>query len=1370
MDKRRTPRYAVSLNALVHPSVGRSWLCSIRDFCSGGMLLAEQDSGRKRSLPGIAQNETVGIHFSVPGPKGDQHFRLEGKIVRVMDSGVGITFARGMDEDALKALMSLSNTQPVNSKPPQPGSRSQGAQGGNRTGGLSQLPDGTTGITMADARKVIAVIRKEVARILPEMSSAFFGYMDQELLSLARDAKSNAVQSDYFAAMSNLEKAKKSISQSFASEILDQIDNPRDLAKLLEERKAAESERKQKQASRVKLSLVNTDEFEDWLAVANIISRSERVYERYLTDIQTRLGMLVDSWGHNEANPLGTAVFCHAFDNAIRRVDLSRDIRQRVYSGFESKAVPLFRKLYIAVTRMLEESGIFPDLDDDFITPGAVIKTAEKPPEAVKKKEEPALELPKEENKAVPKEPAKPLAAAPKRTPPPAQDDDDEPDELREEIEQLRARLEERQGARQRAREEKRGRDRENGVAPTAARKTRKTARGDIGEAVSNIYSTVRNLIGRDSRELQLEDDDDDVELVQLHEVQELLSSLRTEFQSSDSRIPVRKRLQEQAISGGRNRRIPAAALESLGVVENLVDSIEDDAMLSGTAKDWIRQLELTLDKVATNNDDFLSVENPHRALDVINQLARLGSADSGGIRRNVDEIVSYINDNFDSDPNVFDEALDKLKPLVDRQSRAFSGNVQRTVKASEGQQTLINAQRAVVEEMNGLFSGREVPEVLLKLLMPGWRNLLVNTHLRQGRESSDWRQQIQAIEQVFQYLDGKESPDAPDYIPPEKLVDQIERGLDSIAFEPGQRTPLLNTLRRYIVEGEDHTKIPRIELPEAMIATTLGFGEVGEKEGRRQELRQKNEEDDEWRRWLDRAEGIHVGEWLEIKEDKAQQDEIAIVAWTDEEHTTFVFVNRRGVKTHELVVEDLATRLKDGRARILDEADIPLTDRASHRMLQNMHNQLTHQATHDELTGLINRKEFERQLQRVLGLAKRNDLNHLVAYIDLDQFKVINNSAGHDTGDRLLKEMAHLLQDHLGNGPTILSRLGGDEFGLLIENCERETGLSVVKQLTDVIKGFRFKTGAVTHTLTASCGVVVVDSEIESVSGILSGADSACFAAKDAGRDRIHVYEANDSDMEHRRDVMEFVSQIDSAIKEDRFILNCQKIAPIDTDSGDHVHYEILLTVLDDKNEPMPPQDFIVAAETYNRMGVIDRWVIKNAFKFIASNILKFDNLGAFSINISGNSLTEDDFMEFVLEQFNETRLPTSKICFEITETSAIGRLDAAIEFMEKLKVTGVQFSLDDFGTGLSSYSYLRNLPVDFLKIDGIFVKDIKTNPNDYAVVKSINEIGHFMGKKTIAEYVEDDEILEILREIGVDFAQGYGIERKRPITELVS
>ncbi|MEX2489518.1 MAG: DUF1631 family protein, partial [Pseudomonadales bacterium] len=807
-----------------------------------------------------------------------------------------------------------------------------------------------------------------------------------------------------------------------------------------------------------------------------------------------------------------------------------------------------------------------------------------------------------------------------------------------------------------------------------------------------------------------------------------------------------------------------------------LVDTIERDSMLSSSAKGWIRQLELSLDKVATREgEEFLDMENPHEALEVVNHLARLGDAESPGVQRSVQQIIKNISENYDSNPNVFSEALENLKPLVDRQSRAFTGNVQRAVKASEGQQTLVNAQRAVISEMNDRLAGREIPEIVLKLLVPGWRNLLVNTHLRKGEESDDWQRHVRVLEQVFQHLDGSVDPkQSPDYMEPEELVEHIEEGLTSIAFEPGQRAPLVNSLRRMLTEADARQEMPVVEMDSDSVAETLGFASISEKDALREEIKDSQANNPQWSEWLSRVHRLYVGEWLQFERGSdaadAAEAEIAIVAWISEDQSNLVFVNRSGVKTHDLSSEEMALRLMDGSAKILEESDIPLTDRASHRMLQNMHNQLTHQATHDELTGLINRKEFERELQRAWGIAQRSHVDHLVAFMDLDQFKVINNTGGHEAGDQLLKELTEVLLARLPDGKIILSRLGGDEFGLLIEDCDRESGMSVVRQLCDAIRSFKFDWDGDSFTLSTSCGVVYMDANTSNVSSILTGADTACIAAKEAGRDRIHVYESGDEEMERRRDVMEFVAQIDSALAEDRFVLNCQKIAPIDPESEDHVHYEILLTVLGDDGNPLPPQDFIVAAETYNRMGHIDRWVIKNAFKFIASNVLKLEGLDAFSINISGNSMREEGFMEFVLDQFHETRLPTSRICFEITETSAIGSLEDAIDFMERLKVIGVKFSLDDFGTGLSSYSYLRSLPVDYLKIDGIFVKDLKTSPTDYAVVKSINEIGHFMGKKTIAEFVEDDEILEMLREIGVDFAQGWGVEKKMPITNLLN
>ncbi|MGK0396502.1 MAG: diguanylate cyclase (GGDEF)-like protein [Candidatus Azotimanducaceae bacterium] len=1400
MDKRRSPRYPISLNALVHPNEGRSWLCSIQDFCETGMLLVEQGSSRsRRSMPGIEAGGMVGIHFSVPNKNKEQHFRLEGKIVRAMDSGVGINFSTGMDDNAMTELLNYSNsmllsstgTSAVTSKiaaspvvdepqaaPAKPGSIKSAQAGSIKSArqvssitptsrtpashpaaksGASQpgkaasqgldldqemaaSPARKGPIKPAESKRIISAVRREVAKVLPEMNSAFFSYMDEELLKLARDAKTNAVQSEYFAAMSNLEKAKKSVGQSFSNEVLDQIDNPRDLDKLLDKRKAAETERKAKQAERrVKLSLVNTEEFEDWLAIANMISRSERSYEKYLQELRIRLGMLVDSWSHVEANPLGTAVFTHAFDDAIRKVDLSKEIRQKVYSGFEAKAIPLFRKLYVAVAKLLEDSQLFPDIDEDYITPMASRDRSPergKAPEPEKKVEQTAAQ--KTEQKDGTEDDADELA---------------EDFDLREELEELRNEV------RGRSRSQSSGRASDGASQRRGGRGRRNSdpgngGRKDIGQAISSLYSTVRGLVSRDAPQ-----SDYDGDFADFDDIRELLTKMEP------AALGQRQRASER-LSNAAGRPIAPEVMESLGVVENLVDSIETDNMLPGSVKDWVRQLELTLDKVATESDNFLSADEPHESLEVINQLARLGGAESGSVRRDVDSIVENITRNYDSDPRVFEDALQRLNPIVEKQSRAFTGNVQRTVKASEGQQTLANAQRAVVDELNSRLTGREIPEVLLRLLMPGWRNLMVNTHLRQGENSADWQRHVQALDQVVHHIDGTASPDGtPGYMAPQELVEYIEQGLDSISFEPGQRIPLVNSLRNLLVDGGAGEPVNMVEVPKDSVAEVLGFTDVDKKEIRRSTILDEWAEKPEWDRWLDRASNLHVGDWLEFK----GEEQVSIVAWCNEEATNFVFVNRRGVKTHDLMIEELAAKLAKNEAKVMEESDLPLTDRASHRMLQNMHNQLTHQASHDELTGLANRKEFERALERSIQSFKRDQATHVVAILDLDQFKVINNAAGHDAGDEMLKRISRLLEEGLADSEHVLSRLGGNEFGIVINNCAKDSGISVIRQLSDLVKANRFEWGKDVFSLTASFGVVYIDDSAEDALSVMRSADSACEAAKEAGRDRIQLFEPGDTELEKRRDIMSFVSQIDNALKEDRFVLNCQKIQPIVEGGDDHSHYEILLTVLDENDEPLPPQDFIVAAETYNRMGAIDRWVIKNSFKWIASNILKLDHLGAFSINISGNSLTEDDFMEFVLEQFNETRLPTSKICFEITETSAIGSLDDVVEFMEKMKVIGVQFSLDDFGTGLSSYSYLRNLPVDYLKIDGVFVKDIKTNPSDYAVVKSINEIGHFMGKKTIAEFVEDDEVLEILREIGVDFAQGYGIGKKIPITELL-
>ena len=1382
MDKRASTRYEVSLNALVHPSVGRSWLCQIQDFCDAGMLLVEQNGRPRRALPGINAGEAVGIHFSVPIPGKEQHFRLEGKIVRAMETGVGISFANGMPDDAFRCLSEHSGLKPA--KPDLPEKNSGAADSSSSKDGASstQAAFRPRGIKPDDARAVIATLRKEVAEIIPEMTAGFFGYMDNELLELAKNAKSNAEQSEYFAAMSSFEKGKKQVGEEFLNQVLNQIDEPRDLQTLLEERKAADEARKAKSQKKVKLTLVNTEEFEDWLAIANIIQRSERMYEKYLDELMQRMGMIVDSWSHAEANPLGTSVISHAFESAIQQVELSKEIRQKVYTGYENLVIPLFRKLYISSTKLMEDSGFFPDLDEDYISSNDEDeqKGVDQEPEEIEElvEEEIEEETPDEDDF---EELIDLNEDATESEPEPEADEVDDFEAEEDDFDEdflpppPRSRRRSASAQTQPAPAPKRSSRRRAGRQPVqsepvqAEQRARPERIDDVGEAIRSIYSSVRNLMAGNFGQTEEQYDDADVDYFEAEEVQDLLSTLEDEMMAADvsgQRVPVRERLlQTASLVGGR--RVAPETMRNIEVVENLVDTIDKDAMITGSSKNWIRQLELTLNKVAARDNEFLNEKNPHSSMEVLNQLASLGGAGSGSAKRAVDQIIEEVNTGYDEDPEVFDRALSKLQPLVERQNRAFTGNVQRTVKASQGQQTLVNAQRAVVSEMDTRYAGRQIPEVFYKLLMPGWRNLLVNTHLRQGEDSADWKKHVRALDQVFQYLDPDADPSSSaGYMEPEELLSHIEGGLDSISYEPGQRIPLINSLKEVIAGDVAPGDLPTVSLEDHSLAEDLGFSDVTEIEESRRKIREGKADDRNWQRSLEKAQNLHMGAWLEFTE-KAEP-EISIVAWISDEVTQFVFVNRRGVKTHDLTVEDLATFLQQGTARVLEESDIPLTDRASHRMLQNMHNQLTHQATHDDLTGLLNRKEFERELEIAVEDSMRTDAVHLCAYLDLDQFKVINNTGGHEAGDKLLIIIAELLSEKLAARDVRLSRLGGDEFGILILNCDADQGGQLMKSISDHVKAIRFDWEKDTFSLTVSCGLFYISQGTESTTDVMSGADSALIAAKEAGRDRIQEYKEDDSAMASRKDIMEFVSTIDRALDEDRFILNCQKIQPIDPDNPD-VHYEILLTILSEDDEPLPPQDFIVAAEQYNRMGAVDRWVIRNAFKFISTNMEKLDDLGAFSINISGNSLTEPDFMEFVLGQFNETGLPTSKVCFEITETAAIGNLDDVVEFMEKMKVIGVHFSLDDFGTGLSSYSYLRSLPVDYLKIDGIFVKDIKNNPSDYAVVKSINEIGHFMGKKTIAEYVEDDEILEILREIGVDYAQGWGVGMKVPIVQLL-
>jgi len=424
----------------------------------------------------------------------------------------------------------------------------------------------------------------------------------------------------------------------------------------------------------------------------------------------------------------------------------------------------------------------------------------------------------------------------------------------------------------------------------------------------------------------------------------------------------------------------------------------------------------------------------------------------------------------------------------------------------------------------------------------------------------------------------------------------------------------------------------------------------------------------------------------------------------------------------------------------------------------------LSYQASHDQLTGLYNRYEFERRLSQVLDIHKEKQ--HALCLFDLDQFKVINDTCGHGAGDEFLKKLSKTLLAKVRHG-DILARIGGDEFALVIRDCSLDQASVITATLLDTINYFQFVWQQHTFKVGVSIGLIPIDGNRLDVSELLMHADTACYAAKESGRNRVHLYNAKDSELIERQTEMQWVTRIHDAIEKDQFVLYAQAIVPI-KETGEK-HYELLIRLKDNDGSIIPPGAFLPAAEKFDVIDQIDLWVIETGFSLLAKSNKFLKQINFVSINLSGKSLTSASFLTKIIDLVNKTKLDPRKICFEITETAAIANLSVAIEFINKLKEFGFRFALDDFGSGLSSFGYLKNLPVDYLKIDGMFVKDMVTDAIDLEMVKSINNIGHVMGMKTIAEFVENDEILNKLEVIGVDYAQGYGVGKPLPLSELL-
>ena len=821
----------------------------------------------------------------------------------------------------------------------------------------------------------------------------------------------------------------------------------------------------------------------------------------------------------------------------------------------------------------------------------------------------------------------------------------------------------------------------------------------------------------------------------------------------------VKKRLAENGKAG---TQLGAKDNELIDITDRLFETLLEQVGVSHVLKKWLKRLKLSVLKVVLLDDSFFSDHN-HPARQVINQLARLAGTKrtpNRSVERSLEYFTSRIINEYTGDLQLFEELLIEINHLVSRQEEAFKRNAERVARAYDGQQRLIEARETIVAEINQRIRDKKIPKVLLSLLDEGgWRQLMLVTLLREGADSERFKESLSVVDQLLAWL-GETSEGTT------SVGDSLEKDLEAPTFltmidrelrATGQtsHSRIIAKLKEYLVEGKNPRLFPS-EPYTWVVETDQEYSAAASSPIHNEESKPSNS------RWHKRARMMVIGDWVEIIDEDNVAQRMRL-AWSGSKSFRFVFVDSQGMKDIDMSLDELADRMDNGKATLLDKEEVPVIDQGLHQMVQSVYEDLSNQASCDPLTGLLNRQSFERSLERTVADAIANQTAYIVCFLDIDQFKVVNNTYGHIAGDQLLKHVASVVRKSAGNMVTC-GRVGGNEFGMIFDRCAVKEGKVLCDNIRETVAESTFLWQENSLVVTVSAGLTEVDPSCDNIDTVMKKASVACNLSKEHGRNRVTVYTPQDRDQVHHDEMMTWIQRIDHSLEE-LLMLRCQEIRPVKRAAGRPSHYEILLGVYDEDKNLLPPVALIEAAEHFGRMSRIDKWVIHNTLRWMESNSDIVETVDGFSINLSGTSINEEHFLDFVLGELSATSVPRHKICFEITETAAITNLSDATDFIKVLKKTGCKFSLDDFGTGLSSYAYIQKLPVDYIKIDGVFIKNIVNNQKDQALVKSINELAHFMGMETIAEFVENEEILSVLKLIGVDHAQGYGVRRPIPL-----
>ena len=1159
-------------------------------------------------------------------------------------------------------------------------------------------------------------LKEYISEVLPE----FLNQLDDILLKDADRQKNDAAQHPFFDAIAHFKRHRKSLPETVIGTLVsDALDIVRGRYKPAAQTLAGDRNEQP-------LSLVDKGDFEEWLIVRVVVSRADLQFRDSLIELQLRVDAAFGKEGAERlVNPYSPAAITQAFHVAIRAFRLTAQVERVVFKVFQDVVLNNLARLYKSINNVFIRNNVLPDIDvTRYLAAQALKKHRTQQPKS--QPEKPATQavpdVPSSKQTTAANGNSKSQIALDSESPAPLNDAT-----LRASQGAIAGSYQALQEGLQRARN-----------AYSAASRLMRVHRGLEQQAGDQI----RNPVAEDYEPNQ--------------QVVQVLQSAQQRLVNDSVNLSQPGALAQyiSSVAGESQEQLTDQEIESAEMVESLFTNIVEHQRILAELKPELRKLEVPILRVLLQDPRLFSVEY-HPARQFVNYVSLLADRESVNIQANRKTVINSIQsvlEHHGDDDEGFVQAVANLEQLVEREKKIIERNVARVTQACEGQQRIQLANDRIERELVNRLQNGQLPKVMVELLASGWRELMRLCYLREGPESRAWEMTLVVLDQLLIRLIPALYDESKLLFKAEELQKLIQKGLSKVPDNKGQSAAISQQLDARLAQ---ETMTP----PEMVDYSPLRDALI-------EDAAPDDGEDKSLKRWIGRARKLREGQWLEF-DALSSTTHLYQLAWVAEQQARFVFVNHHGMKMADLSLEQVALKLKAGEIVVLSDTVLPAVENGLDSLVQKIYDKLSFESAHDQLTGMKTRKEFERCLAQSVARAKKHRQQYVLIYVDILQFKVINNTCGYEAGDNLLREIGQRFRSVI-TSEMVSGRVGSNEFAVIASVESEQKGFQLATEIKSALEEKRFVVNNQSFVIESVVSLVGFNQDNDQVLELLRAVESAAFIAKKSGHKEIQVVRPGDARIEERDEVMAWVARINRALDFNTLKLRCQKIAPAEDEASILPHFEVLLTVVDDKGEHLPPAEFIKAAEEYSRMASVDRWVIETVLRWMMENKASLDKIGGFSINLSGHSMNDDSFLDFMFESLVRYEVPRNKLIFEVTETTAVANLEDAADFISEMRGIGCRFSLDDFGAGQSSYAYLKRLPVDFIKIDGAFVKNIASDDVDYALVKSITEMGHFLNKKIIAEYVSDSEILEVVRDIGVDYVQGYFLGKPVFIEDL--